>query len=112
MNADGTNVKNLTRDTSISGSDPNWSPNGRKIVFAAFLPSTVDIFVMQADGTLPRNLTKTPDKWEGQPAFSPDGRKIIYIRFGGVFKMNADGTEHQGLPTGRDAGVPDWQPLP
>jgi Tol biopolymer transport system component len=38
MNADGTNLEQLTSDFSVQNLSPTWSPNGKKIVFDKLLP--------------------------------------------------------------------------
>lgn len=47
------------------------------------------------------------DAWD--PAWSPDGTRITYARHGGIWVMNADGTNRQQLTNdyGRD---PQWSP--
>ncbi|HET6661587.1 MAG TPA: DPP IV N-terminal domain-containing protein [Rubrobacter sp.] len=50
MNADGSNQKNLTKQTHSSS--PAWSPDGKKIVFLRD-----DIYVMKSDGTKVKRLT-------------------------------------------------------
>ena len=57
--------------------EPQWSPNGRYLAFAALLDATTtDLFVYDAqDGSL-RRLTNGPD-WVGPIEWSPDGTRII-----------------------------------
>ena len=63
--------------------DPNWSPDGRKIVFTSYVndPSTTvtsaQIFMMNADGTGQEQLTNDSIEKRG-PAWSPDGSKILF----------------------------------
>ena len=47
MNADGTQVRQLTDNDAVDGR-PAWSPDGTRI---AFDRSATEIFVMNADGT-------------------------------------------------------------
>jgi TolB protein len=71
MNADGSGQQRLTR----GGSQPRWSPDGRKIAFVSN-DGTADIWVMNADGSGQRNLTRTPgaDRRESEPVWSPPQR--------------------------------------
>ena len=84
MNVDGSNAIVLTGAlmTYISLS-PDWSPDGRKIVFAA----ESDIFVADVDGTNLVNLTAHhPPGRHQSPSWSQDGSEI-------VFQTNRDGNE-------------------
>jgi TolB protein len=51
MNADGTNVSQLTNDNGCFGGFGSWSPNGNKIAFSGDRYGESEIFVMNADGT-------------------------------------------------------------
>ena len=103
MNADGTNVRQLTSNADFD-SAPSWSPDGKRILFerapaGTFTPGTEaqekDIYVMRADGTHVRRLTDSPGLDEG-PEFSPDGTKIAFssARDGQqeIYVMDADGS--------------------
>jgi len=80
------------------GSQPRWSPDGNKIVFA----HSNDIWVVDADGTNLMQLTNTAKISEALPSFSPDGKKIVYTSNEGennepstdwnIWTMNADGS--------------------
>ena len=48
MNADGTEVRQLTDNDGEEYRTPTWSPDGTRI---AFDRSATEIFVMNADGT-------------------------------------------------------------
>jgi len=107
-NPDGSGRRNLTRDRA-SDRDPDWSPDGRRIVYASS-PSRcrgfgcqTDLYAIGRDGRHRRRLTSTPQD-ELDPDWSPDGGRIAYTRSveaGGVFRarspfrvwvMGADGT--------------------
>jgi dipeptidyl aminopeptidase/acylaminoacyl peptidase len=69
MNADGTNVRQLTHNSDLHDEGPAWSPDGMQIVYASG-PDDLheDIYVMNADGSgQPRQLTTYPGRDE-----SPD----------------------------------------
>jgi TolB protein len=108
---DGGHLKRLTQgEFDVS---PNWSPDGRRIVFS----HGTQISVMNADGTHRHRLTH--DGFDNQwPVFSPNGRKIAYVRFtpesgarDGIFMMNADGSHVRRVTYGASGKI-DWQPVP
>lgn len=100
-----------------NGYEPNWSPDGRHIVFYASVPSYVpfspidsDVRVIGADGSGERFLA-----YGSQPAWSPDGREVVYVlrAHRGIAATPAEGGASR-LLTARAAGgpsEPDWQPL-
>lgn len=100
MDSDGSDVRRLT--TSGINVAPDWSPNGRQIVFRG--GDGNEVHVMNADGTgqtLLRDMA-------GHPIWSPNGRHIAV----GTLVMDADGTNARQLdiPSGGPAGVgvADW----
>lgn len=72
MNADGTNQRNLTKNTSFIDIDPVFSPDGKKISFERSNPTFYyrDIFRMRADGTRQINLTENFSV-EANPSWQP-----------------------------------------
>ncbi len=67
MSADGSGEQRLTQ----GGSQPYWSPDGRKIAFVSNRDGNSDIHVMNADGSGRRNLTRAADRRDTQPLWSP-----------------------------------------
>ncbi len=115
MNADGTNVQQLTKNPGPEF-DPMWSPDGKRIVYRDSRrgPNRDDeIYVMNANGSGQTNLTNNPANDWG-PAWSTDGTKIAFnsSRAGQLpqlFVMNADGSGLKQL-TEREAEYPTWSP--
>src|SRR5207249_2885488 len=93
INADGTNVKQLTRG-AVMNKSPSWSGDGKKIAFDRH-PANV-IVVMDSNGDNPKVVGTGLD-----PAISPDGEKILFARPAGnawrLAKMDLDGTNVQEL---------------
>ena len=50
INTDGSDIKQLTHDTSFDGT-PAWSPDGKSIVFASERDKDPEIYIMNADGS-------------------------------------------------------------
>ncbi|MGH9847287.1 MAG: hypothetical protein ACREEM_51985, partial [Blastocatellia bacterium] len=80
VNADGTNLVNLTNTAQFSETVPAWSPDGRRIAFASNRGSqngNYNIWVMDADGANPRMVT-TPAGHSTEPAWTPDSRRLVF----------------------------------
>jgi len=79
MNADGSDQRTLT---TIPGSnyDPDWSPDGKRIVFTSLRDGNKDIYVLTLEtGAIERLTTVEGDVQENsQPSWSPFGNLIVY----------------------------------
>ena len=86
---------------------PDFTPDGRRIVFTSNRDQQGEIYVMNANGTGQKRLTRRAgDDWS--PRFSPDGGQIAFTQLPGtIWTMNADGTGLRKLTAGTDA---DWRP--
>jgi hypothetical protein len=119
VNPDGTD---LTRIAGSSGWDPDWSPDGTRLVFNDFADN---IYVMDRDGSNRTQLTATGK--DRHAVWSPDGRKIAFSSWidpgssldrREVHVMNSDGSGRARLTfrtTGEfsgDQASPTWQPVP
>jgi Tol biopolymer transport system component len=111
MNADGSNWVQLTdRNFTVNNLNPDWSPNGTKIVFIGDGDEHQGVFCI--------NLQDKSQKFigviGGSPKWSPDGTKIItdgYESRRGVMRIwitNADGSNNKEIETPMDAYEPDW----
>jgi Tol biopolymer transport system component len=92
VGVDGTGLERLTK-WKLNASDPDWSPNGKKIAFdsgdfAGETDGGGNIHVMRADGTKRRRLTDhtrlrkgDPFKLANNPVWSPSGNRIMFTRF-------------------------------
>jgi TolB protein len=131
INADGTGLRGLargpwSRDDQGFRAVPEWSPDGRKLVFAKrpdrggppCRPAgrcNDEIYVINADGTGLQRLTRNA-VIDGHPVWSPDGRRIAFLRWrdgptAKIYVMNADGSGQRMLtPTPRRQGEPAWSP--
>jgi Tol biopolymer transport system component len=107
-----------------TGSTPDWSPDGRRLVFGRGHPCgkyedletdcprrvqrsrNYGIMVYRRGRT--RVLTRTGS----DPAWSPDGRLIAFIRDGDLFVMRPDGSGARRIAESRNSSVSslDWSP--
>jgi Tol biopolymer transport system component len=106
-NSDGTGTTIQLNTDGYDGHNPQFSPNGVKVVYASYRPITAESYQWQivtanADGTgqvvlpVPAGVLQ-----ETNPTYSPDGTKIAMeawgydesdTEFAGIFVMNADGS--------------------
>jgi Tol biopolymer transport system component len=75
--------------------NPEWSPDGRTIVFESTLNGPSAIFTIGADGKGLRQITRDSAAYI-QPGWSPDGSRIVFSSDGDghseLYTMNADGS--------------------
>jgi TolB protein len=97
MNSDGTGVRRVALPFESAG-DADWSPDGRRMVFAVGDEGRdkPGIYVADIDGTNLHRLTI--EAYDGGPLWSPDGAKIAFTRLLGgdppaeADVMNANGS--------------------
>jgi TolB protein len=109
-----TSAAGSARTTALSAWDPDWSPDGFSIVFAARGDGPGDLYVINADGSGLRQLTHSaypgPNYAARQPAWSPDGRTIAFgYGYQGISLIDPDGTNLR--PLVRDLSfAASWSP--
>jgi TolB protein len=105
----------LTPDTQHDN-DPEWSPDGRRILFISGRDGNDELYSMRADGSDQRRLTTSRGAEAGQ-SWSPDGRWIEFTRRRhgqlDLFVMRRDGTDLRRLTrtTGNEYQA-EWSPVP
>jgi len=102
MNVDGSNQVNISNSVPDVDGNPNWSPDGSKIVFSRVAsggPFEFELWVMNAaDGSGQQNLSNDVNSNDDDADWSPDGLKIVFESNRGgstgneIWRMNADGS--------------------
>lgn len=101
-NSDGTGAHQITQTTPGGGAwdkEPQWSPDGSRLLFVRFdhKRDAEAVFVAAGDGSGATQLTAWELNASGGPDWSPDGRWILftsYARSGAsnLYKIHPDGT--------------------
>jgi Tol biopolymer transport system component len=95
-------------------SEPDFSPDGRRIVYQAYTDGVFQLWLMNADGTGRRQLT-SGDADHREPRFSPDGTRIACAaesdgRYA-IHVVDVDSGEATVWTTGTaQEGQPCWTP--
>ena len=74
----GSGLKRLT----TSGDDdarPDWSPDGRRIVYSSYHFASYDLYTMSPTGGSRKTIANDLSN-DVQPQWSPDGRRIAFVR--------------------------------
>jgi hypothetical protein len=88
------------------GSQPDWSPDGSRLVYVRRRAGNADLWLADSNGSRQLQLTRTGGD-EEDPSWAPDGRRIAFSRDGWVYVLRADGLGERRLARGRE---PDWSP--
>jgi Tol biopolymer transport system component len=98
---DGTGMKRITSGP-LEAVGPDFSPDGRTIVFTRRGRHHGGIFTIGTNGAHLRKLTSRPS--DGAPCFSPSGHRIVFNRRSSrkirIYSMRADGSGVRRLTDG------------
>ena len=80
---------------------PQWSPDGRQLLFSRRIPQPGPLWVMASDGSAWREIPLNHTMWGAYDArWSPDGKRIVYAADYNIWVQNVDGSNpHQILGT-------------
>jgi Periplasmic component of the Tol biopolymer transport system len=104
----------------VDGHDPDWSPDGKRILFVT---ANSAIRTVNADGSDTVEILPSENRYDevsfDSPKWSPDGKRIAFTRCDeitcDIYVMQADGSELKRLTRDRGfAGIssysPSWSP--
>ncbi|GAA4873033.1 amidohydrolase family protein [Saccharopolyspora cebuensis] len=100
---------------SQDATQPDWSPDGRRVVFQSYADGNFHLWTIEADGSGLRQLTRGSHDHR-EPRFSPDGRHIAFSsdRSGQGYRLHtfevATGRIAPVAPDRPEAGMPSWSP--
>ncbi len=113
VNANGSGLRRVTQRTPGTSWDsgPQWSPDGRKLVFARFdFTTEADaVFTVNVDGSGLHQVTPSELNAGNSPDWSPDGQWLLFRGAPAdgslnVYKAHPDGTGVTNL-TNEESGV-------
>ena len=125
VNANGSGLTQIGSCTGdcVSNDEPQYSPDGNKIVFTRLMRVGSDlalgVWIMGADGSKPHQITQLPGTEDHEPAWSPDGRSIVFTRIDdssnpsrqALFVVPSNGgAVRQITPWTLNAGGANWSP--
>jgi eukaryotic-like serine/threonine-protein kinase len=99
--------------SSREQADLDFSPDGKRIVFASDRSGSWEIWTCASDGSNPAQLTSLGSANTGTPQWSPDGKQIVFdSRKEGnsdIYLVSAEGGEPRRLTNGPfENNVPSW----
>ncbi len=129
MNADGTNLQQLTVNSAISESHPSWSPDGNRIAFKGTRqdPATgvfhEEVLIMDANGSNEVAVSSHP-LYDADPGWSADNRIVFQTNRDDpnakpyddgspreIYTIDPDGSDLRRVTTNAwDDNHPDWSP--
>ena len=105
MNGNGSNPVNVTGPNGNGESEPDFSPDGRRVAFRRVVtgaPEPFEVAVLDlATGAVSTLVRTAPPGGLGAPDFSPDGKRILFNRGSpgseDILLINADGSSPVNL---------------
>ncbi|MBY0456151.1 MAG: MdsD protein, partial [Gemmataceae bacterium] len=105
---------------AFADSNPSWSPDGKKILFASDRGGTTDLYALEGDDLEHPELTQAhkfkttrltnTTTEEINPTFSPKGDQIAFVREGKLWLMKPDGSDQKVLVSSQKVLDYVWSP--
>ena len=117
VNRDGTDMTEVTFGDSGPELDPDWAPDGTKIVFEenGFCGGSDPLATINPDGTQKTQIPRPPPaSYDYSPVWSPDGKRIVFARQSTLWTVSPDGTGATNLTaaTGVQGEPTSWLAIP
>jgi Tol biopolymer transport system component len=89
-------------DSILDGTEPEWAPDGKQIVYAVRHPTRQYLQILTVKTGLRHNLTPPSDNvFHYNPCWSPDSQKVAFVEFRtgqqAIHVANRDGSDHVNL---------------
>ena len=98
IGAHGGEAVSVTPDSESNDAFPDFSPDGRRLVFRSMRDGNPEIYVMNADGTGVQRLTHH-EATDTMPAFSPTGDRVAFTSLrDGNFELYTIAFDADGRP--------------
>jgi TolB protein len=102
VNADGTGLHQLPLDEGTPWGDPDWSPDGSRLVFSSwpihdFNTAKVNVFSARPDGSDLLELTASSCGGCGAPSWTADGAHVLFWGPTTFWMMDAAGRDERPI---------------
>lgn len=105
IDVDGTNNVNLSQAKDEHARNPAFSPDGKHIIYDAFVGDELKIILMKQNGSNQRSVSASTE-FAFAPSWSPDGQWLAHLRqdsdgYVDVWRMRPDGSGAENLTESR-----------
>lgn len=115
MNADGSDVQNLTDTPDVSEGAPALSPDGRYLAFDSDVDGNYEIYVRDLTTGTDRRITRSASR-DVAPAWHPDGTELVFMsdrvsrpEFD-IYRVNLDGSGLERMTSAPSNWFPQFSP--
>jgi TolB protein len=71
INADGSNLTEITHGEGIVDVDASWSPEGSGLAYSSSEGGQTEIWIVNADGSARMRITNNPNFVDSEPSWKP-----------------------------------------